>query len=88
MSESTVITGPEQVHVARMLATIHGMHIELRTSMRLSRGRSAFTIAAEQGWTPSRTHNVKNLRAMVDSIRKVHPTYEPTGTLATTLEGK
>ena len=50
-----ILDTPEQIAVARFLTVRSGLRLQVRTGMKLSRGRSAIQIAREAGWTTKRT---------------------------------
>ena len=50
-----ILDTPEQIIMARFLAARAALRLQVRTGMKLSRGRSAIQIAQQSGWTTKRT---------------------------------
>lgn len=50
-SGAVVIDTPEGIEMVRLLSFRSAMGLEIKTGMKLSRGRSAFRLAKEQGLT-------------------------------------
>lgn len=50
-----ILDTPEQILMARFLSVRAALRLQVRTGMRLSRGRSAIQIAQQAGWTTKRT---------------------------------
>lgn len=50
-----ILDTPEQIEMARFLTVRAALRLQVRTGMKLSRGRSAIQIAQRSGWTTKRT---------------------------------
>lgn len=65
-SGAVVIDTPEGIEMVRLLTFRRAMRLEIRTGMKLSRGRSVFAIAREQGLSKKRAK--KDVYADIDAL--------------------
>lgn len=65
-----VLNSTEQINAARFLAVVKGIEFEVKTGMKMTRGRSCLSIAREEGWTIARTNKsaLPGLIAMRDEL--------------------
>lgn len=86
----TTISTPEGLSAFGWLQIIHGLSLEINTTMKLSRRGSLLAVCARKGYTGPTRGTAKNkglaLRWAIEQIQAIDPEYTAKGVVARALE--